>query len=72
VTQHTQQKLTHTDFTIAVGAAVPHSISLGDIPTTLSDKLSAYSGDQYFIVSNQFVVVEKANRRIVAIIPAAA
>lgn len=42
------------------------------VPTIPSDKLSAYSGDQCFIVSNQFVVAEKAARRIAAVIRMAA
>lgn len=70
--QHAQQKTDLVDFTIAVGAAVPQKVTLGDIPVTLSDALSAYSGDRYFIVPNQFVIVEKSTRRIVAIIPVAA
>lgn len=60
------------DLTIAVGAAVPQKIALNDVPTSLADKLSAYSGDQYFLVANQFVIVERSTRRIVAIVPVAA
>lgn|SRR5215831_1019623 len=71
-TQHAQQKMDRPDFTIAVGAAVPQKVALNDIPTSLTDTLSAYNGDQYFLVANQFVVVERATRRIVAIIPVAA
>jgi hypothetical protein len=67
--RHAQQKMDHVDFTIAVGAAVPQKTALGDIPVTLSNTLSAYSGDKYFIVPNQFVIVEKGTLRIVAIIP---
>ena len=69
--QHAQQKMKHVGFTIAVGAAVPRTVSLAQMPVPLTDKLAAYSGDEYFIVPNQFVVVEKATRRIVAIIPVA-
>lgn len=71
-TQHAQQKMDQADFTIAVGAAVPQKVALNDIPPPLADKLSAYSGDQYFLVRSQFVIVEKPTRRIVAIIPVSA
>jgi hypothetical protein len=71
VAHQTQQKTNHIDFTIAVGAAVPRNVSLGNIPRELADKLSSYSGDQYLVISNRFVVVERATRRIVAIIPVA-
>lgn len=66
---HRQQKMDHADFTIAVGAAVPQQVSLTDMPTALTDKLAAYGGDQYFLVQNQLVIVEKTTRRIVAIVP---
>jgi hypothetical protein len=66
---HAQQKMDHADFTIAVGAAVPQQVSLADMPTALTDKLAAYSGDQYFIVQNQLIIVEKSTRRIVAVVP---
>ena len=41
------------------------------MPVSLTDTLSAYSGDKYFIVPNQFVIVEKATCHIVTIIPVA-
>jgi cytoskeletal protein RodZ len=71
VAQHAEQKKSQVDFTIAVGAAVPRSVSLDNIPAELATKLSAHSDAQYLIVANQFVIVEKPTRRIIAIIPAA-
>ena len=67
--KHAQDRIDHVDFTISVGAAVPGKVQLRDVPISLADALSAYSGDQYFMVPNQFVIVGKQTRRIVAIIP---
>ena len=67
--KHAQDRVDNVDFTISVGAAVPAQVQLRDVPISLADALSAYSGDQYFMVPNQFVIVGKQTRRIVAIIP---
>ncbi len=44
-------------------------MKLRDVPPQLAQALPGYAKDQYFIVDNQFVVVEKQTRRIVAILP---
>jgi len=66
----TQQRLDTVNFPIAVGAAVPTSLKLRDMPANLSNALPAYEDDQFFLVPHQFVIVEKKTRRIVAIVPA--
>jgi Protein of unknown function (DUF1236) len=65
-----QPRMDTVNFPIAVGAAVPTSVKLHDMPAKLSDTLPSYRGDQYFVVPHQFVIVEKKTRRIVAIVPA--
>ncbi len=67
--RHAQDRVNRADFAIAVGAEVPAKIQLRDMPISLADALSAYLGDQYLLVSKQFVIVAKETRRIVAIIP---
>lgn len=59
------------NFTIAVGVSVPHQVQLHDMPSSLASQLPSYQGDQYFLTNNQFVIVEKNSRRIVAIVPTA-
>lgn len=68
-----QQRTTggNFNFTIAVGASVPQQVQLHDIPSSLANDLPSYQGDQYFLTSKQFVIVEKNSRRIVAIVPTA-
>jgi Protein of unknown function (DUF1236) len=68
--QERQQRLDTVNFPIAVGAAVPTSLKLHNMPPKLSDVLHAYRNDQYFLVPRQFIIVEKKTRRIVAIVPA--
>jgi hypothetical protein len=65
-----QQGAQQVNFSIAVGGAVPQQVKLADFPPQLAQSLPQYAKDQYFIVNNQFVVVERQTRRIVAIVPA--
>jgi hypothetical protein len=57
------------NFTVSVGAAVPRTVQLQDMPRSLGDALPSYINDQYAVVGNQFLIVEKSTRRIVAIVP---
>ncbi len=66
---HAQDGTQQVNFSIVVGGAVPASAKLNDIPQQLAQALPTYAGDQYLIANNQFVVVEKQTRRIVAIVP---
>jgi len=66
---NTQQSAQQVNFSIAVGGAVPEQVKLADFPPQLAQEMPDYAKDQYFIVNNQFVVVERATRRIVAIVP---
>lgn len=70
--QHGDQRIGAVNFTMTVGAAVPQDAQLRDIPAPLGQHLQSFNGDQYMIVGNQFIIVEKNTRRIVAIVPAPA
>jgi hypothetical protein len=67
--QQHKSRVIEPNFTVSVGAAVPKQIELGDLPVGLTDKLAAYSGDQFLLVPSSIVVVERDTRRIVAIVP---
>jgi hypothetical protein len=69
VAQHGDQRVDRVDFTMTVGAAVPQSAPLHAIPPQLGQSLSSFKNDQYILVGNQFLIVEKDTRRIVAIVP---
>jgi uncharacterized protein DUF1236 len=69
VAAHPQDATAQTNFSITVGGAVPTSAKLNDMPQPLAQAMPAYAGDQYLLVNNQFIIVEKQTRRIVAIVP---
>jgi hypothetical protein len=69
VAQHGDQRLNSVNFTMTVGAAVPASAQLRDIPDQLGKSLPSFKDDQYVLVGGQFIIVEKKTRRIVAIVP---
>jgi Protein of unknown function (DUF1236) len=69
VAGHPQGAAQQVNFSIAVGAAVPMSAKLEDMPQQLAQAVPNYAGEQYLLVNNQFIIVEKQTRRIVAIVP---
>jgi hypothetical protein len=71
VSSHPQQVAPQTNFSIVVGGAVPQNEKLADMPPQLAKAIPGYASDQFVIVNNQFVVVERQTRRIVAIVPVA-
>jgi uncharacterized protein HemX len=69
VSRHADERHDQANFTVSVGAAVPQQADLRDLPRDLANALPDYRDDQYIVVGQQLVVVEKQTRRIVAIIP---
>jgi hypothetical protein len=66
---HHQADAQQVDFSIAIGGAVPTSAKLNDMPQQLAQAMPTYAADQYLVVNDQFVIVERQTRRIVAIVP---
>src|SRR5690348_6670565 len=66
---HANERVANVPFTIAVGAAVPESAKLADLPQQVAQQFPSFKNDQYLIVGNQVIIVEKQTRRIVAIVP---
>ena len=60
---------TREPFEIMIGAAVPKQVNLVDLPEEASRILNGYSGDQYTMVQDKLVIVDKTSRRVVAIVP---
>lgn len=69
VARHGDERVASTNFTTTVGAAVPGSAQLRDIPAQLAKSLPNFQNDQYMVVGDRFIIVEKQTRRIVAIVP---
>jgi hypothetical protein len=63
------EKAGSVNFSLTIGAAVPRQAQLSDLPRDLTDTLQGYNGDQYVIVKDQFVIVDKESRRVIAIVP---
>jgi hypothetical protein len=55
-------------FRVAIGAAVPRQVELRELPRDLARALP-YWGDQYVLLPDRLVIVERESRRIVAIVP---
>ena len=55
------------NFAIAIGALVPPTVELYQVPTEVVQVVPAYSGYSYFVVADQIVIVEPKARRIVAV-----
>lgn len=71
VAAHQQEAAHDVKFSIVVGAAVPTSVKLAGVPQQLAQAMPNYKNDKFFVVNNQFVLVEGPTRRIVAIVPTA-
>jgi hypothetical protein len=56
-------------FSIVIGSSVPREVKLEDLPVEIADVLNGYNGDQYLIVGDQLVVVDRQSRSISAIVP---
>jgi Protein of unknown function (DUF1236) len=60
--------MTGINFAVAVGAVIPDTIELHEVPVEVVRVVPAYSGYRYSVVGNQIVIVEPKARRIVAVI----
>ncbi len=62
-------RLQSVDFSLAIGAAVPHQVELQKLPSQISSVIGGYQGDDYLIVGDQLVIIDPSARRVVAIVP---
>ncbi len=51
-----------------IGASVPNSVQKADLPAELTDLLGGYRGDQYVLVHDKLVIVDRHSQRVTAII----
>jgi len=63
------KKMDRVGFSIVIGSSVPREVKLEDLPVEIADVLNGYNGDQYLIVGDQLVVVDRQSRSISAIVP---
>jgi hypothetical protein len=60
-------RVTNVNFSLSVGTAIPTTVRLAPVPTTLVEIHPAWRGYQYFIVGEQIIIVS-TDHKIVAVI----
>jgi hypothetical protein len=60
--------ITNANFSIAVGTAVPQTVSLRPLPSTIVAVIPQYQGYNFFVVRDEIVIVEPSSHRIVDVI----
>jgi hypothetical protein len=63
-------RLSRVDFQLNVGVAVPRSVKLVAVPSTIVEIQPAWRGFEYFLVGDQIVIVNPRTMEIVAVVPA--
>jgi Protein of unknown function (DUF1236) len=56
-------------FEMMIGTAVPRQVQLKDIPPEIAQVMNGFHGDEYILVQNEMVIVDKPSRRVAAIVP---
>jgi hypothetical protein len=60
--------VTNVNFSISVGTAVPTSVTLHPVPTEVIAVIPQYRGYDFFVVRDEFVIVEPRTHKIVDVI----
>ena len=60
--------LTRVGFSVSVGVAVPRTVELRPVPTTIVDIVPQYRGYDFFVVRDEVVIVEPRTHKIVDVI----
>jgi hypothetical protein len=61
-------RVTNVDFDIRIGTAVPRTVRVAPLPTTLIEIEPEWRGYMYFVSGDQIIVVEPGTLRIVAVL----
>jgi hypothetical protein len=70
VSQKSAPRINNVNFSLSVGTAVPRSVRLASVPTTIIEIEPAWRGYEYFLVGDQIVIVDPHTLHIVAVIEA--
>lgn len=68
VTKLDVKPVTNVDFSISVGTAVPRTVSLHPVPSTIVEIVPQYRGYDYFVVREQVIIVHPETHKIVDVI----
>jgi hypothetical protein len=61
--------LSRSRLSVSIGAIVPGSIRLYDVPVDIIDIYPGFRGHKFVVVDDEIVIIEPRNRRIVTMIP---
>lgn len=68
ISSQKQKETAPLDFRAAVGAVVPPSVELQELPKTIVELVPELKGFQYAMVANQVLLVDPKNKQVVEII----
>lgn len=68
VTRLDVRPVSNVNFSVSIGTAVPTSVSLHPLPTTIVEIIPQYRGYDYFVVRDEVVIVEPRTHKIVDVI----
>lgn len=68
ITKLDAKPVTNVNFSVSVGTAVPRTVSLHRVPTTIVEIVPQYRGYDYFVVRDQVVIVQPETHKIVDVI----
>jgi hypothetical protein len=70
VADRSAPRVSRVDFQLNVGVAVPRSVKLAAVPSTIIEIQPAWRGFEYFLVGEEIVIVNPRTMEIVAVVPA--
>jgi hypothetical protein len=70
VSDRSAPRVSRVDFQLNVGVAVPRSVKLAPVPTTIVEIQPSWRGFEYFLVGEEIVIVNPRTMEIVAVVPA--
>jgi hypothetical protein len=63
--------LSRTDISVSIGASVPRSVTMYDVPRDVVTIYPQYRGHKFVVVENEIVIIEPRTRRVIATLPRA-
>ncbi len=70
ISDRSAPRVASVNFQLNVGVAVPRSVRLARVPTSIIEIQPSWRGFEYFLVGDEIVIVDPRTMQIVAVIPA--
>jgi len=62
-------RVTNVNFAVNVGTVVPSTVRFAPVPSMLVEINPSWRSYEYFIVSEQIIIVDPRTKRIIAVLP---